>query len=197
MTGSSTARSTAIICINVALNLLVEESNERPYGCRRGCFISAGTPLRRWLVRCRTNQVVRRWSRLGDRNKRVLSRHVRGVRSTTFDIGPMSEVPHMPTSRGQRPAPAYIRLLSSSPTLCARGRVGLGRWRRSKTAVAVHDLAERSRSALVGTRATHLGHHPTLLVIGAPAPRYVGLVGVLKACQMHVRPARTWFAGRF
>lgn len=40
------------------------------------------------LLNGRANQVVRRWSRLGDRNKRVLSRHVRGVRSTTFDIGP-------------------------------------------------------------------------------------------------------------
>lgn len=77
-----------------------------------------------YMLNGRANQVVRRWSRLGDRNKPVLSRHVRGVRSTTFDIGPMSEVPHMPTSRGQRPAPAYIRLHSSRPTLCARGRVG-------------------------------------------------------------------------
>jgi len=197
MAGISTSRSTAIACLNLPLNLLVAKSNEYPYGCKRSCFIGAGTSLRRWLVRCRTNQVVRRWSRQGDMNKPIMSKYWWGVRSTTVDIAAISIVPLILTCRGQCPAPAYIRLLSASPTLCARGRVGRGRWRRSKTAVAVHDLAERSRSALVGTRATHLGHHPTLLVIGAPAPRYVGLVGVLKACQMHVHPARTRFAGRF
>lgn len=109
------------------------------------------------LLMGRTNQVVRRWSRQGDRNKRVLSRHVRGVRSTTFDIGPMSEVPHMPTSRGQRPAPAYIRLLSSGQTLCALGRVVPGHWHRSKTAAAGHYLAKRPPPALAWPPFTYRG----------------------------------------
>ena len=53
----------------------------------------------------RANQVVRRWPRLGDRNKPVLSRRARGVRNTTFDMGPYRKC------RACRPAAVSVRHL--------------------------------------------------------------------------------------
>ena len=148
------------------------------------------------LLNGRANQVVRRWSRQGDRNKPVLSREARGVRSTTFDIGPMSEVPRFPTCRGQRPAPAYIRLLSSRPTLCAKwGALGglVGVVLRHQPQAVIGLIVGGHLRCVLAPRAGHLRFVPG---VGPGARQIVGHLGALMTCLMHVHCAKSELAGR-